>query len=164
MIAPPVQHIPVPHPVPTCQCQIAQPCQCQIVQPDINVTTGERVSAFAAHNHAFPPAFGQGDVIFMKPLLIQLKQGTQFTRNTIPNIRFTIGVTGTPIQPVNSKVIIPRGTEYIIRNDPIGIIHKTQVDQEFLLEIDTSVTIPQNTIFHIGDEEESFTKDTIVSL
>lgn len=134
------------------------------VQPTIRITTNEKITAFAAHNHNNPPALGQGDIVFMRNLYIDLKQGIQFTRISIPGVVFTLGPIGTQIQPVNSKATIPAGTEYIVRNDPIGIIKKTEVNQEFLLEVGTLVTIPKDTVFHIGNEEEKFTKDTIVSL
>ncbi len=111
------------------------------------------------------PSQGTGTVRLLDEVTTNLEYGFQFTRDSLPNMVFTLGKLGTEVRQVNAKVSILPSTGYLPRNDVTGVILYTGLkSQDFYLEAGTRVSIPAGIPFYIGEEEETFTKDTIVTL
>ncbi len=111
------------------------------------------------------PSQGTGTVRLLDEVTTNLDYGFQFTRDSLPNMVFTSGKLGTEVSQVNAKVSILPSTGYLPRNDVTGVILYTGLkSQDFYLEAGTRVSIPAGIPFYIGEEEETFTKDTVVTL
>jgi len=111
------------------------------------------------------PLQGLGTVMFVDEITTNFDFGFRFTRDTMPNTAFTLGKLGTPVQRVNAKVSVSPNTCYLPKTDTTGVyLYTGSKSQEFYLETGTRVSIPAGVPFYIGEEEETFTKDTVVTL
>jgi hypothetical protein len=62
-------------------------------------------------------------------------------------------------------VSVSPNTCYLPKTDTTGVyLYTGSKSQEFYLETGTRVSIPAGVPFYIGEEEETFTKDTVVTL
>ena len=159
---------------------IAQPFRCQGntvgSQPNTNekpkveensnqvkVTLAKNSSATPATLTDTKPCSDSGTVVFTDEVPTILEYGTQFTRNNLPGMIFTLGKLNS--QAIDNVKISIKKTGYLPRNDTVGVIMYTgRIPQDFYLESGTQVMIPAGAPFFIGEEEETFTKDTLVTL
>lgn len=130
----------------------------------VKVQTNEELTASTYPKYKVAPVFGQGNVVFTEKLLITLDQGQQFVRKSSSCTRCTIGKIGTIPLVNNNKILVPRGSKFYRTDDPCGLVKKTKCDQYFLLEQNASIIIPAFIPYYNGEDEECFTKPTIVNL
>ena len=143
----------------------------------IDVKVTENTTMVSAFNHNESPLKGEGNIIIIGDnVLIQLKPGTKFEMMNIPGYQFTLGWLDSYENKETKEdekseepetkltVFVQEGTNYRIKNDETGILHKTCVKQEFYLEKGAEVIIGPGVTYFIGKDESVFTKETIIRL
>jgi hypothetical protein len=114
--------------------------------------------------------FGEGSIVFLDPLQVKFYMGMTFKKDNMPGYSFSLGPNAIKLSDkyLNEhntyKVMVPAGTNYISKNDPEGLIHKTQVMQEFLLEKNFKFVLPAYITFNHGGDDQSYCKDTVVQM
>jgi hypothetical protein len=117
------------------------------------------------------PATNCYPIQFLDDVGIYIPEGTKFTRDTCDNAVFRVGAkkeeTGDPnnnSNPHNRRVQIPVTTRFKFTNAPHGadIIQKTTAQQYLFLKEGSKFKIRGDTQFYICDEEEVFTKESVV--
>lgn len=132
---------------------------------DVGITLPLGTGATPAKRIDVCPGKNQGLLEFQQELRIMIKEGSRFTSKVLGDKTiFTLGHVGTPIRENSLKIKVSGNTAYLAKNDPIGVIQKTHVAQDFFLEVGTEIVLPAGTIFHIGEEEMMYTKPTNVIL
>jgi hypothetical protein len=109
---------------------------------------------------------GEGKVTIIKPVSIEILNGCLISVGP-NNVRMRIGPSSTPpLEHYNKRVMIPAGTPYIIRDDSLGVAHQTEVEQEFVLEEHSLVTLSAQTLVHLDgtQTEMKFESSTVVKL
>ena len=135
--------------------------------PQTGFTFATRIGAQPGQNQGLAKIVGipTADGLYDR-VTLPLLPGTQFKRKApgLKDIVWTLGVVGTLAQKAGAEITFRKGVMYQVNEGGAGGYEKTRGPQKAFLEAETEVEFPAGTTFHIGGEEETFTKATTVIL